>query len=91
MHPLIGIYLYNDPKTTKATRLALYYQRLAVVMVFSTLFSSISKGEVNYFLKFFIKFFQGAVFRAYIILFNACTVIPINSLLNRIFEWAFKL
>jgi len=92
VHPLIGIYLYNDPQTPKATRLALYYKRVAVVMLFSTIFSSISKGEVSYFERDFSNFsYQGAIFRTYIIIFNACTVIPINLVLSRTFGWAFKL
>ena len=48
IHPLVGIYIYNDIKTSKPIKLAIFYQRLVIVMVFSTIFSSLDTGEVTY-------------------------------------------
>jgi len=50
IHPLVGIYIYNDAKTKKPVKLAIYHQRLVLVMMFSTIFSTIEKGEVISFL-----------------------------------------
>ena len=50
VHPVVGIYIYNDKKITKPVKLAIYYQRLVIVMLFSTIFSNIEKGEVILFL-----------------------------------------
>lgn len=60
-HPLVGIYVYNDLKTTKPVKLAIYYQRLVIVMLFSTIFSNIEKGEVNnvFFLQYPNQLFLG--------------------------------
>ena len=48
IHPVVGIYIYNDPKTPKPIKLAIFYQRLVIVTVFNSIFSSLDTGEVKF-------------------------------------------